>query len=69
MDALAAAFSHRRQTCPAHQPSETMLLDMQAFLGEVYASFFFIFVLFGMVVDKRWVRHCAGIEAPALVAV
>lgn len=25
----------------------------QAFLGEVYASFFFIFVLMGMVVDKR----------------
>ncbi|KAK9815773.1 hypothetical protein WJX72_009249 [[Myrmecia] bisecta] len=26
---------------------------LQAFLGEVYASFFFLFVLFGMVVDKR----------------
>ncbi|KAL3145082.1 hypothetical protein ABBQ38_001694 [Trebouxia sp. C0009 RCD-2024] len=25
----------------------------QAFLGEVYASFFFIFILMGMVVDKR----------------
>ncbi|DBA90629.1 TPA: hypothetical protein ACH3X1_003857 [Trebouxia sp. C0004] len=25
----------------------------QAFLGEVYASFFFVFVLFGMLVDKR----------------
>lgn len=27
--------------------------DMQAFMGEVYASFFFIFVLMGMVIDKR----------------
>lgn len=27
---------------------------MQAFMGEVYASFFFIFVLMGMVIDKRF---------------
>lgn len=32
---------------------------MQAFLGEVYASFFFIFILMGMVVDKRCnIRLC-----------
>ncbi len=23
-------------------------------MGEIFASFFFIFVLFGMVIDKRW---------------
>ena len=26
---------------------------VQAFCGEIYASFFFVFVLMGMVVDKR----------------
>lgn len=29
--------------------------NMQAFMGEVYASFFFIFILMGMVIDKRCV--------------
>ena len=35
------------------QISQTVVCGLQAFLGEVYASFFFIFVLMGMVIDKR----------------
>ena len=30
-----------------------LCLLLQAFMGEIFASFFFIFVLFGMVIDKR----------------
>ena len=32
-------------------------------MGEIFASFFFIFVLFGMVIDKRWA--CAELEGSA----
>lgn len=31
---------------------------MQGFMGEVYASFVFISVLFGTVVDKRYASAC-----------
>ena len=40
-----------------------LCLLLQAFMGEIFASFFFIFVLFGMVIDKRWA--CADLKSPA----